>query len=92
MTGNAGFVHNGANGNAFLRWWPVILFIVVQIFGASAIAFNVESLKSEVRDIKITMVTSKEWSAVQGKRDDQIGGLRIDLSTVNQRLEAHISR
>lgn len=92
MTNNAGFVHAGANGNAILRWWPVIAFIVIQVFGAAAIAFNVESLKSEVRDIKQSMVTSKEWGAVQIKRDDQIGILRIDISTINQRLESHLNK
>jgi hypothetical protein len=92
MTNNAGFVHQGANGNAILRWWPVIVFIVVQIVGASAIAFNVESLKCEVRDIKAAMITSKEWSAVQSKRDDQISGLRNEVSAVNQRLESHMNK
>jgi hypothetical protein len=92
MTGNAGFVHNGANGNAILRWWPVILFVLVQVVGAAVAASSLERLTCDVRDIKATMVTSKEWGLVQGKRDDQINGLRGDVSEVEQRLDKHVGR
>lgn len=92
MTGNAGFVHNGANGNAILRWWPVIVFLLVQVAGAAVVASSVERLTCDVRDIKATMVTSKEWGLIQGKRDDQISGLREGVVKVTQQLERHIDR
>jgi hypothetical protein len=51
VTGNAGFVRNGANGNAILRWWPVIVFIVVQIIGVGVLSYRVDALTGEVRSI-----------------------------------------
>jgi hypothetical protein len=82
-----GFVTNGANGNTFLRWWPVLLFIIVQIAGASVIAYRVESLSCDVKEVKTTMVTSREWTIRQDQRDDQIGLLRSDVGEVKRRLE-----
>jgi hypothetical protein len=87
VTGNAGFVHNGANGNAVLRWWPVIVFAIVNLFGLGAIAWQVADTTEEVRKVKETMVTSREWSVRQDQRDDQIGLLRVDVVEVKRRLE-----
>jgi hypothetical protein len=87
VTGNAGFVHNGANGNAVLRWWPVIVFAIVNLLGLGAIAWQVADTTEEVRRVKETMVTSREWSVRQDQRDDQIGLLRVDVVEVKRRLE-----
>jgi hypothetical protein len=87
VTGNAGFVHNGANGNAVLRWWPVIVFVLVNAVGLGAIAWQVKDTAKEVGDIKATMVTSKEWSMRQSQRDDQIGRVELDVVEVKRRLE-----
>jgi hypothetical protein len=92
VTNNAGFVHQGANGNAILRWWPVIVFLLVQVAGAAVVASSVERLTCDVREIKSTMVTSKEWGLIQGKRDDQISNIRLDVSEVKQQLDKHLVR
>jgi hypothetical protein len=57
VTSNAGFVHYGANGNPLLRWWPVILFVIVQIAGASVIAYRVEVLSADVKAISVDLKT-----------------------------------
>jgi hypothetical protein len=90
-TNNAGFVHNGANGNAFLRWWPVIAFILAQFAGAAVIAWQVAETRIEVKEIKVSMVTRTEWKNIQDFRADQIQGLRDGQRDLANRFERHTS-
>jgi hypothetical protein len=91
MTGNAGFVHNGANGNAVLRWWPVIAFLLAQVAGAAIIGWQVTETRAEVKDIRAAMVTRAEWVWYQNLRADQIQGLREGQKAIESRLEQHMA-
>lgn len=84
---NAGFVHQGANGNTILRWWPVIVFLIIQISGAAAIAWQVTETRSEIKTIRENMVTIREWDNLQMFRTDQIDGIRNEQKEVKRRLE-----
>ncbi len=90
-TGNAGFVHEGANGNAILRWWPVIVFLLAQVAGAAVIGWQVTETRAEVKEIKQAMVTKSEWVWYQNLHADQIQGLRDGQKGIESRLEEHMN-
>jgi len=86
-TGHPGFTNNNANGRALLRWWPIILFALIQ--GASIVVMRAEvsQARDDLRDMREQMVTRSEWTQVMRLRDDQIDGLRQSQSKVELRLQ-----
>ena len=69
-------IPNGKNGSWLLRWWPIVLFLVVQIAAAAVVAYRVSALETRVVSIEQNMVTKETLRLELQRRDDRIQRLQ----------------
>lgn len=77
-------IPNGNGANAVTRWWPVILFVIIQLFTTGVMYERLVQVEGKVT----SMVPRTEWNTVNEMRADQIRALQREQESVEAELRS----